>query len=71
MTKNKTKVFKILEVVVNMLVGAAVVAAILTAIWYLGIYIIEAGLLAMVLFILWAFGAIIVKELVGKKHDKR
>ena len=71
MTKNETKVFKTLDVVINILVGAAVAVAILVAIWYLGIYIIAAGLLAMVLFILWAFGAIIVKELVGKKHDKR
>ena len=71
MTKNETIVFKILVVVINILVGVTVVAAILTAIWYLGIYIIEAGLLAMVLFILWVFGAIIVTELVGKKHDKR
>ena len=71
MTKNETKVFKTLDVVINILVGAAVAVAILVAIWYLGIYIIVAGLLAMVLFILWAFGAIIVKDLVGKKHDKR
>ena len=71
MTKNKTRVFKILEVVINMLVGAAIAVAILTAMWYLGIYFIEAGLLAMVLFILWVFGAGIRKSLVGKKHDKR
>jgi hypothetical protein len=66
-TKNETIVFKILDVVINILVGVTIVAAILTVIWYLGIYIIEAGLLAMVLFILWVFGAGIRKSLVGGK----